>query len=366
MFLREIGVENFRQLKGGFRCFEGLNILFGRNGQGKTNWMEAIYVLATGSSFKTSRVQEVITFGNDTASVWGKVFHGSEIEHLVQVFIKERRKIFSVNGKKTSVQNYLEELHAVIFNSDQLEVVRGLPEARRKFLDANITAIYPAFYKTLADYNHCIKQKNALLEDAQKKELSKADVAEKIEPWNEQIIHLAYKIHKARVRYVERLNEVLEKGLFGEEEVSIRYVSSLEGKGDLSSYESLMRERLELRLEAEIAAGHSLVGVHRDDMEIKINGWDVRKYGSSGQQRSVLFLLLLASLTIYHAQTGRYPLFLIDDVDAELDYNRLESLLKFLVGKSQTFITTSKESFLKRFGFTGEVFIVEEGRIFYS
>jgi len=362
MFLKEIEVENFRQLKGVFRCSETLNIIFGRNGQGKTSWIEAIYVLTTGTSFRASRIQETISFDAEAANLCGKVLHGSEIERSVQVFIEQKRKLFFVNGKKVSTQSYLEELHAIILNADQLQIVRGLPEARRKFLDLSIVAIYPAYYKILSNYNRCIKQKNFLLEEAQK--FSRAEIAERIEPWNQQIVELANKIHKARVRYVGLLNEMLEKRLFGEEEVSIRYVSSLEGKGDLSNYKSLLKERLDLRLEAEIAAGHSLIGVHRDDLEIKINGWDVKKYGSGGQQRSVLFLLLLANLTIYQAQTGRYPIFLIDDIDAELDYNRLGSLLEFLAGKCQIFVTTSKESFVERFGFKGKVFIVEDGKIF--
>ncbi|MFN3329834.1 MAG: DNA replication/repair protein RecF, partial [Pyrinomonadaceae bacterium] len=270
MLLRKIGVENFRQLRGEFYCSEGLNIIFGRNGQGKTNWMEAIYILATGSSFRTSKIQETIAFDKEIASIWGEVLQGYDIERFLQVFIEKKRRLFFVNGKRTSIENYLEEMHAIVFNADQLEIVRGAPEARRKFLDSSIVAIYPAFYKTLSDYNRCIKQKNALLEEAQKRELPKSYVAERIEPWNEQIIHLAYRIHKARIRYVELLNEILKEKLFafGEEEVSLRYVSSLEGKGDLSNYESLMRERLDLRLEAEMAVGHSLVGVHRDDMEI--------------------------------------------------------------------------------------------------
>jgi DNA replication and repair protein RecF len=172
---------------------------------------------------------------------------------------------------------------------------------------------------------------------------------------------LATKIHRSRVRIVERLNEVLEKHLFSSEEINIRYVSSLEGKGELSDYESLIIERLNRRVQAELVSGHALIGTHRDDLEISFDGHDLRKFGSAGQQRSALLLLQLASIAVYHATRGEYPLFLIDDIDAELDYNRITRLLEFLDGKTQTFVTTSKESFVEKFGAGARVFRVENG-----
>jgi DNA replication and repair protein RecF len=149
---------------------------------------------------------------------------------------------------------------------------------------------------------------------------------------------------------VERLNETLEKRLFGEEEVSIRYLSSLEGKGDLAQYESLITERLRLRVQAEVVAGHALIGPHRDDLEITFDGRDLRKYGSSGQQRSALLVLLLANIAVFNSTRGEYPLFLLDDIDAELDYHRIGQLLEYLSDKTQTFITTSKHNFVDKFG----------------
>jgi DNA replication and repair protein RecF len=172
----------------------------------------------------------------------------------------------------------------------------------------------------------------------------------------------ASRIHKARLRFVERLNEVLEKKLFDREEVSIRYVSSLEGKGDLDDYGNLLAERLKIRVQAELVAGYSLIGTHRDDLDILFDGHDLRKFGSSGQQRSALLVLQLANLSVYHSQNQEYPLFLLDDIDAELDYKRIGQLLEFLQDKTQTFVTTSKESFVEKFGQGAEIFTVSNGR----
>jgi DNA replication and repair protein RecF len=153
----------------------------------------------------------------------------------------------------------------------------------------------------------------------------------------------------------------LEKKLFGKEEVSIRYVSSLEGKGDLTDYAALLDERLKLRVQAELVSGHALIGTHRDDLDILFDGHDLRKYGSSGQQRSALLMLQLATVSVFFEQNQEYPLFLLDDIDAELDYKRIGQLLEYLSDKTQTFVTTSKESFTEKFGAGAEIFTIENG-----
>lgn len=361
MLLESLEVQNFRNLQGKISCGKSLNIIYGENGQGKTNWLEAIYTLATTKSFKTAKLQEAVKFDDELAIVRGTVRQSEEIHRVLQVAVQGNIKTLMVNGKREAVTRYLGELHAVIFNADQLEIVRGLPDARRKFLDAGITAIYPAFVQTLADYNRVIRQKNSLLQSARDNKFSVEKVAELLEPWNEQLIQLAARIHKARLRYVERLNEVLEKKLFGKEEITIRYVSSLEGKGDLNNYSALLAERLKLRVQAELINGHALIGTHRDDLNILFDEHDLRKYASSGQQRSALLILQLANLSVYHTQNGEYPLFLLDDIDAELDYKRITQLLEFLSDKTQTFVTTSKESFIKKFDSGAKIFTVENG-----
>jgi len=361
MLLESIEVEKFRNLDGKLPCCIGLNILVGDNGHGKTNWLEAIHVLATTRSFKTAKLQETIRFGEELAIIRGRVEQSEDIHRDLQAALQGNMKSFTVNGKRETIQRYLGQLHAVIFNADELEIVRGQPENRRKFLDGAIVSIYPPFVQTLLDYSRIVKQKNALLAAARENDDSIEKTAELLGPWNDQLTKLASRIHKARVRFVERLNEVLEKKLFAGEELSIRYLSSLEGKGDLADYEALITERLNLRLQAEIAVGYSLVGTHRDDLEILFDGHDLRKFGSAGQQRSALLLLLLANLSVYHSQRQEYPLFLLDDIDAELDYKRIGHLLEFLRNKTQTFVTTSKESFAKQFGIDAQVFMIENG-----
>ena len=361
MLLESVEALNFRNLQGGIRFSPELNILVGENGQGKTNWLEAIAVLASTRSFRTAQLKETINFDQQAASIKGDVRESPEIVRELQVIISPSAKTLSVNGKKETAQRYLGQLHAVVFNADELEIVRGQPDARRRFLDAGIVSLHPPFVQVMADYGRVIKQKNALLQQARDSDRSVEHARELLVPWNEQLAVLAARIHKSRIRFVERLNEVLEKKLFGREELSVRYVSALEGKGDLTNYAELIAERLDLRVQAEVAAGHALIGTHRDDMELRFDGRDLRKYASAGQQSSALLLLQLANVAVFHATRGEYPLFLLDDIDAELDFQRLEKLLDFLKGKTQTFITTSKDSFVEKFGQNTLVFRVRSG-----
>jgi DNA replication and repair protein RecF len=364
MLLEFIEAHNFRNLGGEIHWGEGLNVISGENGQGKTNWLEAIYLLATTKSFRTQRPQEAIRFGESLSVVRGRVARARDVHRDLQVTLQGSSKALSLNGKRESVASYLSQLHVVSFTADELEVVRGGPEARRRFLDRGVVSLHHSYVQTLADYQRVIKQKNRLLQDISDSETNIDQAREQIEPWNEQLVILGAAIHRARRDYVERLGKTLEQRLFGREEITIRHLSALEGKGDLENYESLLRERLHLRLTAEIASGYSLIGPHRDDLEILFDGRDIRTYGSSGQQRSALILLDLAAISVYYSWHNEYPLFLMDDVDAELDKRRIGHLLEYLEGRTQTFITTSKNGLIKGFAAQAKLIDVRNGVAF--
>ena len=361
MLLEWTEAHNFRNLSGRISWGEGLNVIHGDNGQGKTNWLEAVYLLATTKSFRTQRPQEAVRFKEDLAVVRGRVARSSEIQRDLQVVIQGATKSLSVNGKRETVARYLGQLHTVAFTADELEVVRGGPEARRRFLDRGVVSLHHAYVQTLADYHRVVKQKNRLLQDISEGELTLDEARDLIAPWNEQLVTLSAAVHRARVDYVERLNQALQRRLFEREEVTIRYVSSLEGKGDLSDYGGLIAERLRLRLQAEINSGYALIGPHRDELEILFDGRDIRAFGSSGQQRSALIILDLAVISVYHTWHSEYPLFLMDDVDAELDQRRIGRLLEHLAGKTQTFVTTSKKELVRQFAARASVFEIRDG-----
>jgi len=362
MILDFVEVNNFRNLSGKIFWGPGLNIIHGNNGQGKSNWLEAIHTLSRTKSFRTQRLQESIRFGEESASIEGQVSTGKDLQRELLITLKENTKSIWVNGKREQLARYLGLLQVFAFTADQLEVVRGMPEARRQFIDRGIASLRPAYVQTVSDYNKVIKQKNRILQDSSERELRLEETENLVAAWNEQVATLGTEIHEARVDYTERLNSALERTLFEPAELQIRYASSLQSKGDLNDYEALLRERLKLRLQTEVAAGRALVGPHRDELAIHLGGREMRVYGSSGQQRSTLLLLDLAAISVYNSWHDDYPLFLVDDVDAELDEKRIRRLLEYLEGRTQTFITTSKRSHVEGFFSKANVQEIVQGK----
>src|SRR5688572_9573863 len=363
MLLAAIEATNFRNLSGRIEWGSRLNIIYGNNGQGKTNWLEAIYLLARTKSFRTQRIQEAIKFGEQLAVIRGTVTTGSALERELQISLHDNSKTIFVNAKRETLARYLTQLQVFSFTATELEVVRGMPEARRRFIDRGISSLRPAYLKTISDYSKVIKQKNRVLQLANEGEFSLEKTEDLLAPWNEQLVRLATQIHREREQYVAGLNAALERQLFDRRDIHTRYVSSLEGKGDLTDYESLLRSRMTLRVAAEVAAGHALIGPHRDDWEIQLDGREIRVYGSSGQQRSALLLLDLAAISLYNSSANHHPVFIIDDVDAELDEGRIRHLLEYLENRTQTFITTSKRSHVEGFFSRANVYEIEDGRV---
>jgi DNA replication and repair protein RecF len=364
MHLARLEATDFRNLSGTIEFSPGLNILYGANAQGKTGWLEAIYFLATTKSFRTAHPHEAIrhgcTHGCTEAILRGTVARES-LQKDLQLLISEKSKQTFVNGKREAIIRYLGNLDAIAFTADEMEIIRGGPESRRRFMDRGIVATVPSYLGTIAEYNRVLKQKNRLLRDASESD-EPLRFGPLLQPWNDQIIVLGTEIHAARIAYVARLNAHLNSQLFQHETITIRYKSSLEGKGDLNNYHTLLTERLMFHLRNEIAAGYSLVGPHRDDLEVLSDGHDIGKYASSGQQRSALLILDLAQMSVYHSMFEEYPIFLTDDIDAELDPQRIETLLEFLEGKSQTIVSTSKRSVAEKFQARSRTYLIAAGR----
>jgi len=361
MHLQRIEAHNFRNLTGAIEFSPGLNVIYGQNAQGKSNWLEASYLLATSKSFRTAHPRDGIKHQTPEAILRGTVARGNLTKDL-QLLLSGTTKQTFVNGKREAIVRYLGNLDAIAFTADEMDVVRGSPDARRKFLDRGVFGTLPSYLGTLNEYNRVLKQKNALLREA-----SDADnplkFQSQIESWNDQLVAYGTEVYLARTSYLAKLQASLNPSLFQAEEIRVRYKSALEGKGDLGDYAALLRERLSLRLKNEIAVGHSLVGPHRDDLEILADGYEIAKFGSSGQQRSALLILDLAQMTVYHQTFEEYPIFLIDDLDAELDRTRIGILLDYLDGKAQTIVTTSKRSIADRYRDRAATLQVEDGRV---
>lgn len=363
MRITQLELSHFRNIQAErFTPGPGINFLIGDNAQGKTSLLEAIYVLARGHSFRSPKVSDVISYG-ETESVVRAVIARDRGQKEVGVEITPRSRTFVVNGKRQPLGRYLGQLVVFLSSLERMEIIRGEPEHRRRFLDEGIVTIDPTYATTLDRYHRILKNKNRLLKMASDSD-EPHRYTDQIEVWNEQLVEVGTIVHEKRLRYVQEMNHVLEGRLFGVEQITLRYVSSLEAHGDVRShYRELFAERLRVRQQAEVAVGYALVGPHRDDLEIQFNGRDLRHYGSLGQQRSALIILDLAQMSVYNRAFDESAIFLIDDVDAELDHRRIERLLDRLDGQGQSFITTSKRELVGPPSARRRVFLLEAGHL---
>jgi len=322
----------------------GISLFAGRNGQGKTNLLEAIYFLAYGKSFRTAVPRECIRHGEVECRVEGTVVHGALTRDL-QVSITGTEKRLSLLGKPVTLEEFVGNLHLMAFTQEHVKVVRGGPADRRAFLDRAMVTLYPGHIACLAAYGRSLKQRNKILAAA-REEQSVYD-EKLLDSWDEALVGPGARILWNRLRYVERMKRELPQGLFDGEILKMHYLSSVAAEeDDVPQIEESFRCHL-LRVRArDRSNGFTSVGPHRDDLKLYLNGKSLPDFGSAGQQRSALLALYFSQMEIHRQLHGFYPVFLVDDAEAELDPHRLEIFLDYLLQRSQTFLTSAKDFLL--------------------
>ena len=338
----------------------GINLLVGRNGQGKTNLLEAMYLLGYGKTYRTALAKECIRHGQSECRVTGTVQHSGG-EKRLQVRISHADKELSVYGKSAGLEEFAGQLHVVAFTQGHISVIRGAPAERRAFLDRALVMLYPGHVRHIAGYIRALRQRNRLL-TAEAAGRRQAVDEHQLESWDETVAREGARLLWNRIRYVKELKQELPQGLFGAEEVKLHYVAT--GRGDLASIEAIekgLRESLLASRSADQQLGFTTVGPHRDELKIFIDGKPASRFGSAGQQRSAMLSLYFAQMEIHKKDHGYYPVFLVDDVEAELDTQRLRIFLSYLAERTQTFLTTAKEEILPPLGSAVSRYQVEAG-----
>jgi len=324
VILREINAENFRNLVAAPVAFHpNVNIVVGRNGQGKTNLLEAIYFLATTKSFRTSRVASLFRFDSPTVRVAGSVERDG-LTRTLSAGMDVARRVLMINGEKVTLSAYLNAMSVFAYSQSRLEIIRGAPEERRRFLDRGIASINPAYLEQLMRYTRVLKQRNALLHgDA---------ASSSLEAWNDEFIAAAAIVTRAREAYVREIAAELPM-------ITMIY----RGSGN----ENELREHLARIRRDEIRARMSLVGPQRDTIEFLVDGRPAHDVLSGGEQKMIVLHLKFAKVALFRRRFDEPPLFLLDDIDAELDLEVLQKLLIRLPSETQVFATSAKESFLQ-------------------
>jgi len=360
--LRELRLFQFRnvdQLQVSFSA--SANLFVGRNGQGKTNILEAIYLLAYGKSFRTAVVRDCIQRGRDECVVAGIIGNGA-LERELQVAVAKDEKKLMVHGKPVALAQFVGNLHMLAFASEHLGVVRGAPGERRAFLDRAMIALFPGHLHHLAAYARALRQRNRLL--AEVRDGTAPRDGELLETWDEALIRNGLQILRNRTRYVQQLKEFLPAGVFGTERLTLHYLATVVAHGeDVPDDEAQFRERLARVRRVDERNGYTSVGPHRDDLKLFVNGMSLPDFGSAGQQRSCLLSLLFAQMEVHRKAHGVYPVFLVDDIEGELDDDRLRSFLDYLVDRTQTFMTTAKGRLVPAMPLGVRRFEVSAGRI---
>lgn len=355
MTLESLQLFNFRNLANtSVRFSDGLNILQGENGQGKTNLMEAIYLLGTTKSFRRCRTGELVVEGQGACSLIGRVVRNDRADDLFFRIGDGGTKVFGRGDSPEDLYDYIGALDVLAFTGEHLSIVRGGPEERRKFIDRGIVGVKSAYLKTLVEYRRAVRQKNRFLTDSARGSAGNCGgFLIELEAWNDRIVDLGSRILMERAEHVSRLREFLQEihsGLFGGArppvEMKMRTAigddDSIAGEG-LDSVNARLRQKLESAARRERERCLSLVGPHRDEIEFHFGGRPLRQYGSSGQQRGFLLAAKLGRAEIHRARTGGYPVFLFDDFESELDRRGRIGVLQYCRDRFQLFVAVSAE-----------------------
>lgn len=345
LFLTELSLTNYRNYKKTRLSFENkVNVILGENAQGKTNLMESIYVLAIAKSHRTSRDKELIKWDEEYAKIEGRVQKRMSALSLELVISNKgkKAKVNSLEQKKLS--SYIGSLNVVMFAPEDLNLVKGSPQVRRRFIDIEIGQVMPVYMHDLNQYHHILQQRNHLL-----KQYNRSPEKNKVmlEILTTQLVEIAVKITNRRIHFLHLLQnwaEPIHKGISrGLETLKIQYNPSVDVSEDieLSKMVEVYYEKFSKIKEKEIDRGITLAGPHRDDMQFFVNDKDVQVYGSQGQQRTTALSIKLAEIELIKSEVGEYPILLLDDVLSELDDYRQSHLLNTIQGKVQTFVTTT-------------------------
>ncbi|XEC95016.1 DNA replication/repair protein RecF [Paenibacillus tarimensis] len=344
MFLKTIALQNYRnygQIE--LRTDSQVNLFVGPNAQGKTNLLESIFALALSKSHRTSKDKELIGWHADTAHIHGEVDKKYGTVKLDLTFSAQGKKA-KINGlEQRKLSDFVGTLNVVMFAPEDLEIVKGTPGIRRRFLDMEIGQVQPGYLHTLQQYGKVLLQRNNYLKSAS----PGAAAQTMLDVWNTQLAEYGVKIIKKRQSFIHKLERwagTIHSGITaGSEKLRIVYRPSIEIND--SPEESVLFEQFMIKLtqvkDQELRRGVTLVGPHRDDMVFFINDKEAQIYGSQGQQRTTALSLKLAEIELIHEEIGEYPLLLLDDVLSELDQNRQTQLIETFQRKVQTFITTT-------------------------
>ncbi|MFT9599563.1 DNA replication/repair protein RecF [Mesobacillus sp.] len=345
MYIEELQLRNYRNYQGLEATFENkVNVILGENAQGKTNVMESIYVLAMAKSHRTSNDKDLIRWDEEYAKIEGRIKKNNGSLPMQLVISKKGKKAKVNHLEQRKLSQYVGNMNVVMFAPEDLNLVKGSPQVRRRFVDMEIGQVSAIYLHDMGQYNKILQQRNHYLKQLQIKKTSDHTMLDIL---TEQFIQAAARIIVKRFEFLHLLEQwalPIHHGISrGFEDLKIVYKPSADVSedDDLSKMIAVYEEKFAKIKTREIDRGTTMFGPHRDDLQFFVNGRDVQTFGSQGQQRTTALSVKLAEIELINSEIGEYPILLLDDVLSELDDYRQSHLLNTIQGKVQTFVTTT-------------------------
>lgn len=359
MRIKNLTLKNFRNyIDEKVEFADGLNVIFGKNAQGKTNCAEAVFYLCTGISPRSRRDKQLIRRGEECAEISAEA-EGRYGKMTISAKISESGREFKLNGNKiTRNADILGNLFSVFFSPHELRLIQDGPDERRRFLNVSISQLSRPYYTSLSRYNKILEQRNNLLKN---RDLDA--VYDSLPVWDEQLCKYAAVVARKRAEYVEMLAPLAKEAHFnltdGAEELKIAPEKNY--KGSEAELEKRLYAELSNNYDRDIRLGFTASGPHRDDIDIEINGADAKTYASQGQTRTAALSIKLAEVEIFRTLSGEYPVLILDDVMSELDLPRRKKLIERTSGLQTILTCTHAERVL--YGRETRKIRIEDGKV---
>lgn len=337
MLIKELNLTNFRNYEScTFRPEPGINLIVGENAQGKTNLLEAVFLCCFGRSHRTSREKDMIAYDAPHAQI-RLISERTATQHELSIRLmrEEGRRIKSDGLPLTRIGELMGLLNCVLFAPEHLSIVKDGPAERRRFLDMELSQTHPAYFFLLQQYNRALRQRNTLLRSLREQPELKATLP----VWNQQLANLGFKIMTYRESFCTKLSLLASQNHAdisgGREQLKVKY----RPHQNVSDEETLLKS-IEEGTAEDIRRMTSLRGPHRDEMELALDGREIRAFGSQGQQRTAALAIKLSELDLIYEETHEWPILMLDDVMSELDDRRQKYLLERIL-PVQTLVTTT-------------------------
>ena len=336
MKIDSLSLMNFRNYETLNISFGNLNIIYGLNGSGKTNIVEAIYMLALTKSFRINNDKIMIKKGKIKAKIKGNVLKKND-ENEFGVEISNDGKIVTINGEKQDkVSDYVSRINVILFNPSDTRLIDDAPSERRKMLNIEISQIYKEYLVVLTNYQRILNQRNFYIRGMY---INGSYTSEYLDILTKKLVEYGKVICKYRQDFIDNINKYIKSNyekIFGSGTLKIRYVSTFKNKS-----EDDLIKRFKDNYQKELSVGKTLEGIHHDDIMFILDNNNLKEWGSEGQRKNAIISFKLAEINVINEIKGYYPILILDDLFSELDKEKITNLLGMLDRNVQTFITTT-------------------------